>query len=135
MAGINGLAHIGLFITDIEKSKKFYTEVLEFETIYECALDEPDGTSTKIAFMKNGDLTIELVQVANPSKRADGWIDHIALRVENIEAVRETLLSRGVKFETDDITFAPGVFPNGSKWILFRGPDNEHLEITEVMKY
>jgi len=135
MAKINGLAHIGLFITDIEKSKKFYTEILEFETIYECGLGEPDGTTTKIAFLKNGDLTIELVQVANPAKRADGWVDHIALKVENIEAVRDTLLSRGVKFETDDITFAPGVFPNGSKWILFRGPDNEHLEITEVMKY
>ena len=135
MAKINGLAHIGLFITDIEKSKKFYGDVLEFETVYECALDEPDGTATKIAFMKNGDLTIELVQVAKPAKRADGWVDHIALKVEDIEAVRDTLLSRGVKFETDDITFASSVFPNGSKWILFRGPDNEHLEITEVMKY
>ena len=135
MGKINGLAHIGLFITDIEKSKKFYTEVLEFDTVYECALDEPDGTSTKIAFIKNGDLTLELVQVANPPKRTDGWVDHIALKVEDIESVRDTLSSRGVKFETDDITFAPNVFPNGSKWILFRGPDNEHLEITEVMKY
>ena len=134
MGKIDGLAHIGLFIADIEKSKKFYEEVLEFKTDYECALDEADGTSTKIAFVKNGDLTIELVQTANPQKRVDGLIDHIALRVENIEEVRDTLLSRGVKFETEDITYASVVYPKGSKWILFRGPDNEHLEITEVMK-
>ena len=133
MAKLEGLAHIGLFITDIEKSKQFYGEMLGFETIFECTSDEPDGTVTKVAFVKNGDLTLELVQFANPRERTDGWVDHIALKVEDIEAVRDMLLERGIKFETDEITIAPHVFPNGSKWILFRGPDNEHLEITEIL--
>lgn len=33
MAKMEGLAHIGVFITDIERSKKFYEDVLDFETI------------------------------------------------------------------------------------------------------
>ena len=54
MAKMEGLAHIGVFITDIERSKKFYEDVLDFETIWECGVEEKDGTVTNVAFVKNG---------------------------------------------------------------------------------
>ncbi|MEG1656866.1 MAG: VOC family protein [Christensenellaceae bacterium] len=133
MAKMQGLAHIGVFITDIERSKKFYHDILEFETIYECKVDEADGTVTKVAFVQNGNLTLELVQTANPQIRKDGWVDHIALKVEDIASIQKTLAERGVKFETEEIVHNVDVFPNGSKWLTFRGPDNEHLEISEVL--
>ena len=55
--------------------------------------------------------------------------------VTNI-GVRPTfgLESKGIVFEEDEITHAEHVFPpKGSKWILFRGPDNEHIELNELM--
>lgn len=134
MAKMEGLAHVGLFVTDIERTKKFYHDILDFETIYECDIPEADGSTTRVAFIRNGNLTIEVVMTANPQKRQDGWFDHVAIAVENIEEIRDMLSARGVRFETEEIVFNPAVFPKGSKWILFRGPDNEHLEITEVMK-
>jgi len=42
------------------------------------------------------------------------------------------LKTRGIKFETEDITSAPGYFEKGAKYISFRGPDNERLELNEV---
>ena len=35
MAKMQGLAHVGVFITEIGKSRKFYEDVLDFETIFE----------------------------------------------------------------------------------------------------
>ena len=125
---ICGLAHIGLFIKDRERSVKFYRDVLEFDVVWECELE--DGT--KIAFIRNGDCMIEVVQPAAPNT-GDGVVDHIALRVRNIEAMQKKLIDRGVKFETEEVVFNTRVFPNGAKWLMFRGPDGEHLEISEVM--
>ena len=129
---ICGLAHIGLFVEDIERTKKFYRDILEFNTLYECEIDD-EGGKTQIAFIGNGSCVIEVVKFANPKKHPDGTVDHIALQVRNIEAVRDSLLEKGIKFESEEIVFNSAVFPNGSKWILFRGPDGEHLELNEVM--
>jgi len=135
MAKMEGIAHVGVFITDLDRSREFYEDILDFKTIYECSLKEQDGTTTNIAFVKNGNLVLELVQTANPQKRTDGWIDHVALAVEDIESIQKLLEQRGVEFETDAPVFGKNVFPNGTKWLTFRGPDGEHLEINEVFAY
>ncbi len=128
MEGIHGSAHIGVFVSDLEVSKKFYRDILDFDIIWECVI----GTD-KVAFARTGDLTLELIQPAVMPQREDGKVDHIALGVKNIEAVHAALKARGVTFETEDITFCDLVFPNGAKWILFRGPDGERLELNEVL--
>jgi lactoylglutathione lyase len=127
---LDGLAHIGVFVADIEVSKKFYTEILDFKVIEEVDLDDPNGV-IKVAFAKNGGLVLELVQFPKTAKKTDGPVDHIAFNVKNIEGVRSLLEKRGLVFEEKEITHAPNVFPGGSKWILFRGPDGEHLELNE----
>lgn len=127
---LEGLAHIGVFVKDIEVSKKFYTEILDFKVIEETSVDDPGGV-IKVVFVQNGNLVLELVQFPKTVKKSDGPVDHIAMRVENIKGVRDLLEKRGVVFEEKEITHAPGFFPKGSKWILFRGPDGEHLELNE----
>lgn len=129
---MEGLAHIGIFISDLQVSKKFYTEKLDFKVIQETGLSSPDGT-IQIAFIQNGSLVIELVQFPKPSKKADGWVDHIAIKTQNIEAAREELEKRGIVFEDKEITYAANVGKNGDKWIMFRGPDGEHLELNEEL--
>ena len=87
-----------------------------------------------IAFARNGDCVLEIVQLPVQKTRQDGPFDHIALKVSNIEEVKKELESRGIIFEENEITYAAHVFPpKGSKWILFRGPDNEHIELNELM--
>lgn len=125
---MEGLAHVGLFIKDIERTEKFYTEILDFEVIERTQVERD-----KVVFLKNGNLIIEAVQPYEQKTRGDGWFDHVAFKVENIEEVRDNLLKRGIVFEEKDIYDAPQVFPNGARWILFRGPDGEHLELNEVL--
>ena len=130
---MSGIAHVGLFIKDLEVSKKFYTEVLGFEIIEEVVSPGDDG-DTLVAFAKNGNLVLELVQFPKFNPAGDGIVDHIAINVENIEECKKILEEKGIEFESD-VVVAPDFFPNGSKWVLFRGPDGEHLELNEVAPY
>lgn len=133
MAKFNlGLAHVGLFVKDLEVSKKYYCEKLEFSVIHENKVVEGKDV-TKVAFLKAGDCIIEMVQLPQYVKRPDGLFDHLAFKVKNIEEVAEKLKSKGIDFETPDVTFAPDFYDNGNKWIMFRGPDHERLEFNEIL--
>lgn len=125
---VSGVAHIGLYIKDVERSKKFYTEVLGFETI--CEFVSLEGN--KMAFVKSGNLIIELIQHKVWMDRKDGLFDHIAMEVENIEETSEKLKKSGIEFEAD-IYFDDLVFDKGVKYQAFRGPDGEHLEIYQTL--
>ncbi len=127
-----GLAHIGLFCSDIEKTKLFYNKILGFKVIHENLVVIDEG-EIKVAFIALHDLTIEIVELPIfDAKRADGLFDHIAFRVKNIESVVGRLKQADIQFE-EDIYFAEHFWESGAKWIMFRGPDNERLELTEIM--
>ena len=131
---IHGLAHVGVFVSDLERSKRFYRDVLGFEITWECLVG--DGSdAVRVAFAQSGSCILELVESPAAAGRVDGPVDHIALAVTDIEDMHAALLKKGVQFETDEVIFCDRVFPNGSKWLLFRGPDREHLEFTEVLPY
>lgn len=130
---IEGLQHAGLFVTDIERSVRFYTEILGFREIWRVTNEFPDGEE-RVVFVQNGDLVIEIVQQVHPETRRDGWFDHLALRVEALDDLIPLLREKGVTFEEGTYTVAPKVFEKGSKWIMFRGPDNERLELNERLK-
>lgn len=126
------LAHVGLFVRDIEVSKKFYCEKLDFKVIHE-NIAEGDKGVTRFAFIQVGDCVIELIQRPQYERRQAGVFDHLAFKVKNIEEAIEKLKSRRIDFETQDVMFAPQLFSRGSKWIMFRGPDNERLELNEIL--
>ena len=125
---ITGLNHVGLFVKDIEKSKAFYTETLGFQITCDKVMD--DGI--KVCFVNLGDLTIEIVQFPEYSDKCDGYFDHIALMVDDIEATMSDLAKKGVAFETEEPVFMP-VFDKGVRYIMFRGPDGEHLELNQIL--
>jgi len=132
MAKATGLAHIGIFVSDIEATKEFYKSILGMEITFECVFEDTDNTYT-IAFAKLGDLTLELVQPKFRDELGDGMIDHVAFAVDDLEGIMDILKEKGIEFETKEPTFYAGMLENGSKWIFFRGPDGEHIELTQVL--
>lgn len=130
---ITGLNHIGVFVKDLEKSKDFYTNVLCFECYSECNIESDDGI-TKIAFVRRGSCIIELVEFPEYTKRStDSVIAHIALNVTDIGLVQACLEKKGVKFDTEKPIELPIVFDNGVKYILFKGPDGEVIELNQIL--
>lgn len=124
---IKGLGHIGLFTHDIIASKRFYTEVLEFKIVSET--ENPDGT--KVAMAKQNDCMLELVQLPHYDGYFDGFFNHFSLIVDDIMKAKAALERKGIEFEMQEPVVS-NVF-NGVKYLMFRGPDGEHLEINEMI--
>jgi len=89
---ILGVAHIALFVSDLEKARIFYKNFLGFDEAY--VLKRDDGTD-RIAFIKiNEDQYLELF--AEPPKQ-DGHLNHISFFTDSAECMRLYLASKGVK--------------------------------------
>lgn len=130
---ILGLAHIGLMVSDVNRSKDFYKEMLGMDVWHENTIEE-DGGLINVCFMKKNDLVLEMYQLPQAYKKVeDGTVNHIAFKVKDIEAAKNALISKGIPFTQNEIVFCRQLFDRGSKWILFRGPDNESLELNEVL--
>lgn len=130
MAGLKGLAHIGVFTGDMEKSLDFYCNKLGMEHYYSCDLGK-----TLLRFVRAGSCIIELIQPDGYAggRPADGIVAHIAIEVEDIRSVVADLKAKGVQFSTEDVAVLPVLFPTGSTNIFFTGPNGESLELYEYI--
>lgn len=125
---ILGLAHVNLNVREMDRSLDFYCNTLGFENIYEF-----EGMGNRCAFITLKGCTIELHESPEYDESLrDGHFDHIALAVKDINGVAEALRAKGITFESE-VLGSKKIWPNGSKWILFRGPDNEHMELNEIL--
>ena len=121
---ITGLAHIGIFVKDYEKSVDFYKR-LGF------TLDKEEKPSIRLAFMSAGTCLIELVEKTDIPTRTAGTVDHIAVTVDNIHAAIENAKANGI--EIDATTVNEMDILGGIKNVFFEGPDGERLEFFEYV--
>ncbi len=135
---LQGLQHIGIPVTDLERSKAFYARLGFVEAMH---TDIP-GTlePTRVAMMRHEKLTIELYQSGQEerhaiSKRTDGHIDHIALDVMDIEKAYAEICAAGFKvLEEAAPVFLP-FWDHGVKYFTIRGPDGEKVEFNQILRY
>jgi lactoylglutathione lyase len=126
-----GFGHVGMFIKDMEVSKTFYMEILGFKVVSEYV--GHDGT--KMCFLNNGSCTIELIEFTDQSEtrnRKDGIVDHLSIRVSDVESAKAYLESKGVVFETE-ILFDGKLYDRGERFAMFRGPSGERLQIEQIL--
>jgi catechol 2,3-dioxygenase-like lactoylglutathione lyase family enzyme len=116
-----GVAHIALFVSDIEKSRAFYKDFLGFSEPFK--LDKPDG-SLSLTFIKVNDRQyIELFPGLKPG--ADR-LNHISIQTDDAEAMRAYLGSQGVK--------VPATVPKGrikNSNFNVKDPDGHTVEIVQ----
>ncbi|WP_069886968.1 VOC family protein [Streptomyces luteocolor] len=122
--------HIGLNVTDLERSLAFYRDVIGYGVI-----GEGKEEGRRFAFLgEGGRPVLTLWQQADAGYAAGrAGLHHLALEVDTIEQVREyenALREYGVEFAYD------GVVPHGegaaSGGIFFHDPDGTRLEIFAV---
>jgi len=89
---ITGVAHIALAVHDIEKSRAYYKDFLGYGKPYK--LDNPDG-SLSLTFIKVNER--QYIELFPEKTAATDRLLHISIEVENAEAMRLYLRSKGVK--------------------------------------
>ena len=118
---ILGIAHIALFVHDVEKSRQFYKDFLGYGEPFK--LDNPNG-SLSLTFIKvNDHQYIELF----PEKEANtDRLNHISVETGDAEAMRVYLASRGVK-----VPGKVGKGRIGNSNFNIKDPDGHTVEIVQ----
>jgi catechol 2,3-dioxygenase-like lactoylglutathione lyase family enzyme len=120
---LEGLDHVALGVRDIERSAKWYIEVLGFERLHEVMWD---GVPTFVGKGNTGLALFPASQNAKPTQgtHRDIRILHLAFRAdrENFLAAQRELQKREIKFEFQDHEISHSIY--------FRDPDGHQLEIT-----
>jgi methylmalonyl-CoA mutase C-terminal domain/subunit len=99
---IKKIDHIGIAVSSLKASLPFYVNQLRLELE---AIEEVRSEHVKIAFLKVGEMRIELLEPSSKDsaiakfieKRGEG-IHHVALGVENIQSRIEELKEQGISF-------------------------------------
>ena len=134
---LRGLQHIGLPVTNLERSKAFYSE-LGFVEIMRTDLPRA-SEAIQVAMMHHEELTLELYQLEKEERqmianRTDGHIDHIALDVMDIEQAYTEICAAGLEvLEEDAPVFLP-FWDQGVKFFTIRGPDGEKVEFNQILR-
>ncbi|MFH1134868.1 MAG: methylmalonyl-CoA epimerase [Pseudomonadota bacterium] len=129
---IKRIAHIGVAVSDTDKTSSFYTDMLNLGLDRQETLGE-----LKISFIPVGETNLELVQSTTPegvmakhvTKRGEG-VHHIAYEVEDIDAALAELKAKGVPL-IDEVA-RPGA--HGAR-IAFIHPKATFGVLTELCEY
>lgn len=125
-----GLGHVAMMIREIEPALDFYCGKLGFERITD---NHEAGASGVCYFIRKDGITLELIADPNNPEPKDGVLDHISFFVEDVESAWQELKAKGVYFESDELLFDPYLYDNGEKFIMFRGPNNERLQLEQIL--
>jgi catechol 2,3-dioxygenase len=120
---VRKLGHVVLWVRDVERSKKFYTEVLNFRV-------SDVNEKGMVFFTACGDHhTIAIAKAPDQGETVKGrpGLHHFAMEVETMDelfAIRDFLRERGVT-----ITYEGRRGPGSNTGIEFLDPDGNSLEL------
>lgn len=147
------VAYIGMTVSDLDRSVRFYTEVLGFTRVSadaEAFGDEVEartgvfGARTRTARLALGSEQIELTEYLAPegrpippgSKSNDGWFQHIAIVVSDIDQAYAKLRDHKVRHASTGPQTLPAWNVNaaGISAFYFKDPDGHVLEVIHFPK-
>lgn len=114
MFDVNRVDHIGIAVANLEEAKKFYTDVLGMKATGEEVVEEQ---KVKVCFIPSGDSELELLESTSPDGPIAKFIEknggrngiqHVALRVDNIEQAIADLMAKGVRMIDEKPRYGAG---------------------------
>jgi glyoxylase I family protein len=138
------LLHYSHCVSDIARSKRFYTEVLGFSVVAEFDFDDAEtakvmgvaGAKFTGVFMRRDGMRIEIIGFSNPPpraaarKRAANEIghSHLSFYVTDLDAALAELRAQGVEIETA----TRATLMNGIECCVVRDPDGFPIELVQT---
>lgn len=138
------LLHYSHCVADLERSKRFYTDVLGFEPVLEIGFDDPatarvmglPAATFRGVFMKRDGMRIELIAFTDPPpdrtvrRRASNEIghSHLSFYVTSLDEALADLRAKGVPVDEE----TRQVLPSGIECCVVRDPDGFPIEIVQV---
>jgi methylmalonyl-CoA/ethylmalonyl-CoA epimerase len=128
---VNKVDHIGIAVSNLEESIKFYEEVLGLKLHGTETVEEQ---KVKVAFLPVGDTEVELLEATSPDSPIAKFIEakgqgvqHIAFKVDNIEEALEEMRAKGIRLIDEKPRYGAG----GAK-IAFLHPKSTNGVLIEL---
>jgi catechol 2,3-dioxygenase-like lactoylglutathione lyase family enzyme len=137
-----GMHHMGLTVSDLDRSVAFYTQ-LGYEVVERIGEEGEDvergtgvpGATLDVAMLEGpGDSRLELIKyvapAGGPARLPNNGIGaaHVCLEVEDVDDAYEHLRRRGVEFFSEPITHESGI-----RWVYCKDPDGVTAELLQVL--
>lgn len=144
-----GVGHIGITVSNLDRSVRFYTRVLTFVKVSETEiagsqyerLEGVFGLRVRAADLALGDEHIDLMEYVVPkgrevpadSRANDRWFQHIAIITNNMSAAYARLREYHVRYASSEPQRLPDWNPHaaGIRAFYFRDPDGHFLEVLQ----
>jgi methylmalonyl-CoA epimerase len=104
--GAIAIDHVAIAVHDLEASLPWYTQKLGFELVEQKVIRGAE-TGMILATLKAGPITFVLVQGTSPQSQVSQFLEkhgpgvhHVAISVENIDRVADSMTAAGGEFET-----------------------------------
>ena len=142
---ITNIRHTGIVVSDMQRSLRFYRDLLGMEVwadfkdnsqIVQDVTNVP-GANIRMVKLKAADgMSIELLQylshpqdVPKPVEACDVGCNHVALQVDDLDALHEHLTSEGIRFHSPPNVLSDG----GAKVTYCRDPEGVIIELVEIL--
>ena len=144
---IKAIRHTGIVVSDMQASLRFYRDLLgmevgaDFKDNSQMVQDVTGvaGANLWIIKLKAADgVSIELLQylshpqpVPAPRRACDVGCNHVALQVDDLDALHEKLVAEGIEFNV-----APTISSEGFAKITYcRDPEGVLVELVEILTH
>jgi len=130
--------HVGICVSDLDRSRRFYEEVLRFRYWWELDVPDegasrllrlPEPVGSKAVYLVNGAFVVELLYYAHagirpgrPRVMNDLGFTHLSVAVPDIGATLAKVGSHGGEILEDT--------DMGGRAIMIRDPDGQLIELT-----
>lgn len=139
------LGHLGICVSDLERSIRFYRDLLGFRPVSQVKVKgaESDkllrleGVDQRTVFLERDGLRLALFAYQSPATKGDGapramnelGIAAIMLRVDDLDATLEPFRAAGVRVLEETYTAHPAF---RSKLVFLCDPDGTLIELVEM---
>ena len=125
---VTGVLEASLYVTDVERSRRFYQDLFGFESLLEddrlCAL-AVDGKQVLLLFRKQGSVNSVVIPGGTIPGHDGSGEQHLAFSIaaSQLEPWRSRLQGQNVAMESTVR------WPRGGESLYFRDPDNHLIEL------
>ncbi len=116
---LTGIHHVSILSSDMERSVAWYRDRLGLKEVV-----RPSNFVTPVRWFELGEEQIHLIPADEPDAVSPR---HFAIHVDNCQAARETLQSRGVEIQ-ETVPIA------GAERFFVSDPDGNHIEIIQWLR-
>jgi glyoxylase I family protein len=139
------LNHITIVVSDIEKSKIFYKEILGLDSTFDeeiggdqfSKVTAIQNLNLRFAVLKDkeSNMIIELAQFLEPKAKIQKDFRHIAFEVDDVDRIYSELKEKNIEMLSEPVTISdPRPKINGKRFFYFRDPDGNLIELFNSRK-